>query len=46
MCLTFRDEEMWHACIFYNTKRPHRTLNYKCPDEVEKISAVQAVRKK
>ena len=31
---------------FYNTKRPHRTLNYKCPDEVEGIAAVQPIQKK
>ena len=31
---------------FYNTKRPHRTLNYKCPDEVERSAVAQAVQKK
>ena len=30
---------------FYNTKRPHRTLNYKCPDEVERMAANQTVQK-
>lgn len=30
---------------FYNTKRPHRTLNYKCPDEVERIAAAQRIQK-
>ena len=30
---------------FYNTKRPHRTLNYKYPDEVEKIAATQHIQK-
>ena len=31
---------------FYNTNRPHRTLNYKCPDEVEKIAAAQRIQTK
>ena len=31
---------------FYNTKRPHRTLNYKCPDEVERGPAAQPIQKK
>ena len=31
---------------FYNTKRPHRALNYKCPDEVEKVAVVQSVQQK
>ncbi len=31
---------------FYNTKRPHRTLNYKCPDEAERIAAAQHIQKK
>ncbi len=26
--------------VFYNTKRPHRTLNYKCPGEAYKIAAL------
>ncbi len=30
---------------FYNTKRPHRTLNYKCPDEAEKIAAARPIQK-
>lgn len=32
--------EFWEGVdsyiAFYNTKRPHRALNYKCPDQVEK----------
>ena len=32
--------------VFYNTKRPHRTLNYKCPDEVGKIAEAQHIQKK
>lgn len=28
--------------IFYNTKRPHRTLNYKCPNEMDKTAGAQA----
>ena len=31
---------------FYNAKRPHRTLNYKCPDEVERIAAARPIQKK
>lgn len=31
---------------FYNSKRPHRTLNYKCPDEVERIATAQSIPKK
>lgn len=32
--------------VFYNAKRPHRTLNYKCPYEVDRIAAAQAIQKK
>ena len=31
---------------FYNTKRPHKTLNYKCPDQVEKIAQQRAIEDK
>lgn len=28
---------------FYNSKRPHRTLNFKSPEQIEEIDAIQAI---
>ena len=30
---------------FYNTKRPHKTLNSKCPDQFEEIARQRAIQK-